>query len=272
VPFRKLFAKSAHPVEPTIPEGLRAYAVGDIHGRRDLLDQCLAQIQADIDSRAPADNILIFLGDYVDRGPQSAQVIERLRLYERPGIRTVFLGGNHEEVLLRLLRGEAEFLEDWLRFGGAECARSYGLDPEALKRMVPAKAVARLREAIPREHRSFLDGLVDTFRVGSFLFVHAGIRPGVPLAEQSQTDLRWIRGPFLDHDSDHGFVVVHGHTISDGIDERLNRIGVDTGAYRSGVLTAIGLEGGDRWFLQTGMPDFLASSPGPSTVANGNAG
>jgi serine/threonine protein phosphatase 1 len=243
--------------EPRIPAGYRVYAVGDIHGRLDLLDELLAGIEADDRDRAAknrsnAKTILIFLGDLIDRGPSSAQVIERLRNYAPRGIRPVHLIGNHEEVLLRLIRGESQYLADWLRFGGAECARSYGIDPKAIRRMEPSRAVRLLRDKVPANHKSFLESFVDTFQVGDYLFVHAGIRPGVELAQQNQTDLRWIRNDFLESDVEHGFVVVHGHTISDEVQVRANRIGLDTGAYRSGVLTALGLEDGKRWFLQTG--------------------
>ncbi len=249
--FRSLFPKDGGAGEPGVPDGYRVYAVGDIHGRLDLLDDALSQIEADIDARPPAQNILVFLGDLIDRGPSSAQVVERLRTYRRDSVRKVFLSGNHEEVLLRLLRGESRYLLDWLRFGGAECARSYGVSSTQLKRMDRDQAVALLRTKIPDSHREFLRSFGDTFRIGSYLFVHAGLRPGVPLAEQNQSDLRWIREPFLDNDDDHGFIVVHGHTIAEQIDVRSNRIGLDTGAYRSGVLTAMGLEGQERWFLQT---------------------
>lgn len=249
--FRSRFPKDNSIGEPSVPVGYRVYAIGDIHGRLDLLDGALARIETDIEARGPAQNILVFLGDLIDRGPSSAQVIDRVRSYRRPAARTVFLSGNHEEVLLRLLRGESRLLRDWLRFGGAECARSYGISPTALKRMEPGQAVAALRNAIPETDRAFLQSFVDTFRIGSYLFVHAGLRPGVPLRDQTQADLRWIREPFLENDDDHGFIVVHGHTIAEQIDVRVNRIGLDTGAYRSGVLTAMGLEGRQRWFLQT---------------------
>lgn len=249
--FRSLFPKVSSAGEPSVPAGYRVYAIGDIHGRLDLLDDALSRIEADIDAREPAQNIIVFLGDLIDRGPSSAQVVERLRTYQCDSVRTIFLIGNHEEVLLRLLRGESSFLRDWLAFGGAECARSYGISASALKRMDPARAVAVLSEKIPENHRSFIQGFVDTFRIGSYLFVHAGIRPGVPLSDQSQSDLRWIRQPFLENADDHGFIVVHGHTIAEQIDVRENRIGLDTGAYRSGVLTAMGLEGTERWFVQT---------------------
>jgi len=249
--FRSLFPRDNGAAEPSVPPGYRVYAIGDIHGRLDLLDDALARIEADNDGRAPAQVIIVFLGDLIDRGPSSAQVIERARSYRRPGFRTVFIGGNHEEVLLRLLRGESRFLQDWLRFGGAECARSYGISSTALKRTDPDRAVEVLREKIPKADQEFLESFVDTFRIGSYLFVHAGVRPGVPLPEQKQSDLRWIRHPFLDNDDDHGFIVVHGHTIAEQIDVRGNRIGLDTGAYRTGVLTTMGMEGGERWFLQT---------------------
>jgi serine/threonine protein phosphatase 1 len=245
--------------------GYRVYAVGDIHGRLDLLDELLAQLEADDKARPRAKTIVIFLGDLIDRGPSSAQVIERLRTYAPRGVRPIFLSGNHEEVLLRLIRGESQYLADWLRFGGAECARSYGIDPRAIKRMEPSRAVRLLREKVPASHKSFLD----TFQVGDYLFVHAGIRPGVDLSEQSQTDLRWIRGAFLDSDHEHGFVVVHGHTISEDVQLRTNRIGLDTGAYRSGVLTALGLEGAERWFLQTEATSASQSATSPSRLVVG---
>jgi serine/threonine protein phosphatase 1 len=256
-------------MEPSIPAGYRVYAIGDIHGRLDLLDELLAHIETDDRQRPRAKTILIFLGDLIDRGPSSAQVIERLRTYQPRGIRSVFLSGNHEEVLLRLIRGESEYLADWLRFGGAECARSYGVDPKAIRRMEPSRAVRLLRDKVPASHRSFLESFVDTFQVGDYLFVHAGIRPGVELAEQSQTDLRWIRSAFLESDHEHGFVVVHGHTISEEVQVRANRIGLDTGAYRSGVLTALGIERSERWFLQTGDSSASQSVTSPAPLAVG---
>ena len=271
--LRSLFPKDDGAGEPSVPPGYRVYAVGDVHGRLDLLDDALSRIEADIDSRAGAQNIIVFLGDLIDRGPSSAQVIERVRTYRRPAVRTVFLSGNHEEVLLRLLRGESRFLRDWLSFGGAQCARSYGISSTALKRMDPGQAVEVLRQKIPGHDQAFLKSFVDTFRIGSYLFVHAGVRPGVPLSDQTQADLRWIRRPFLENDDDHGFVVVHGHTIAEQVDVRANRIGLDTGAYRSGVLTAMGLEGRERWFLQTEPERAGAGSPvDPPVVANHNLG
>ena len=237
-----------------LPPGYLVHAVGDVHGRDDLLVDLLRQIDADADSRNAERRVLVFLGDLIDRGPASAQVIERLRTYRPDRTRLVFLSGNHEEVLLRILDGEPGPIPDWLRFGGAECLESYGVDAGRLKRMSPARALETIRSAIPAEHAAFLRGFDDSFRAGGYLFVHAGIRPGVALAEQSVVDLRWIREPFLSDRLDHGFTVVHGHTIRRAVEDHGNRIGIDTGAYRYGVLTAIGLEGADRWYLQAVDP------------------
>ncbi|HVM38999.1 MAG TPA: metallophosphoesterase [Sphingomicrobium sp.] len=239
-----------------MPRGQRVYAVGDVHGRLDLLEKLLAAIEADDAARGAARTTLVFLGDLIDRGPASAQVIERVSTYRLPGGgRVLCLCGNHEEVMIRVLRGDGDLLYDWTKFGGAECLRSYGLSPTRLKRMEPAEAVAKLKAAVPKQHAKFLQGLADTVRIGDYLFVHAGIRPGVELMSQAQNDLRWIREPFLAHDGGHGFVVVHGHTISASAEVLPNRIGIDTGAYRSGVLTAIALEGADRWFLEARADD-----------------
>ncbi|MFL6849105.1 MAG: metallophosphoesterase [Sphingomicrobium sp.] len=236
---------------PRGPRGQRAYVVGDVHGRLDLLDQLLDDIHRDIAHRPPAKVLLVFLGDLIDRGPQSAQVVERLRAYRHPGVRPIFLLGNHEEVMLRILGGEAEHVAGWLRFGGAQCLESYGADPRVIAAAPDEVAVATIRAAIPAAHVEFLKGFIDTCRFGDYLFVHAGIRPGVALDRQRQSDLRWIREPFLVDEADHGFIVVHGHTISPAVDERANRIGIDTGAYRSGTLTALAIEGAGRWFLDT---------------------
>ncbi|HWT13573.1 MAG TPA: metallophosphoesterase family protein [Allosphingosinicella sp.] len=246
---------------PRGKDGARAYAVGDIHGCLDLLDALLARIEEDSASRPPRKTFVVFLGDLIDRGPASAGVVERLLNY-RPAFATpVFLAGNHEEILLRVLGGEPEILADWLKFGGAECVESYGVDAGALKRMEPAAAVELLRTRMPRAHLDFLDGFADTFRFGDYLFVHAGIRPGIDLAHQDQFDLRWIREPFLSDDEQHGLVVVHGHTIVDEVEERANRIGVDTGAYRNGVLTALAIEDDRRWYLAVSAASSSGAAP-----------
>lgn len=251
---------------PIGPPGHRAYAIGDVHGRLDLLDELLAQIVDDNAGRASAKVTIVFLGDLIDRGPQSAQVVERLRRYRPSFGKAVFVMGNHEEVMLRILAGDMSILPDWLRFGGAECLRSYGVDSLTLQSMRRADALKILRSAIPKEHQKFLSSFVDTASFGGYLFVHAGIRPGVALSQQVPQDLRWIRLPFLDDATDHGCIVIHGHTITEEIDACHNRIGIDTGAYRTGVLTAVGIEGDEHWFLQTGAS--ARSGQGVGRVAN----
>jgi serine/threonine protein phosphatase 1 len=236
---------------PAGAPGYRAYVVGDVHGRLDLLEQLLAKIHSELQRRPASKTLLVFVGDLIDRGPSSAQVIERLRTYRREGIRPLFLLGNHEEVLLRILDGDKTLIPSWLKFGGLQCLESYGVDPAQLHDRSDDQLMQLIQEAVPTDHVEFLRSFIDSCRFGDYLFVHAGIRPGVELEQQRQTDLRWIREPFLFDESDHGFIVVHGHTISTEIDEQSNRIGIDTGAYRTGVLSALAIEGADRWFLST---------------------
>ena len=248
---------------PCTPPGYRAYAVGDIHGRLDLLDRLLEAIEEDVERRPPRKVMLIFLGDLIDRGPDSRAVVERLRTYRHEKIQPYFLAGNHEEVLLRLLAGERGILDSWLKYGGAQCLSSYGCDPVGLAGLSEQAALAAIKDAIPAEHARFISGFADTLKLGGYLFVHAGIRPGIDLALQSQSDLRWIRSQFLEHQGDHGFLVVHGHTISDGVDAQPNRIGIDTGAYRTDILTALVLDGEERWTIDTAvsMPERSSQMP-----------
>jgi serine/threonine protein phosphatase 1 len=257
---RTLFFSKSRPRGPT---GHRAYAVGDIHGRLDLLETLLRRIEADVRTRPKRKTSIVFLGDLIDRGPSSAGVIERLRTFRPSFATTVFLMGNHEEILLRILDGEASLIPSWLRFGGVETLASYGLDAGELA-SADAEAVAKVRRAIPEEHSTFIATFADTVSFGGFLFVHAGIRPGVELSEQSKTDLRWIREPFLEDQTERDYVVVHGHTIRADIEITANRIGIDTGAFYTGVLTAIAIDGDDRWFLQTGDEKVRSERLSPS--------
>lgn len=238
---------------PAVPPGVRVYAIGDIHGRHDLLRSMLARIDEDVVERKIRRAVLVFLGDYIDRGPQSSQVIDRLiSLRDNPAFESYFLMGNHEEVLLRVLKADLDLFRRWVKFGGRECLQSYGLDAETMIDMEGAEVAVRLKAAIPRRHREFLAALDDSVRVGDYLFVHAGLRPGRALEAQSQEDMRWIRSPFLeDEESDHGYMIVHGHSISEGVDWRRNRIGIDTGAYQTGLLTALVLEGIKQVILDT---------------------
>ena len=234
------------------PAGQRVYAVGDIHGRLDLLDALLARIEDDILERPLPTIGLCFLGDLVDRGPDSAGVIARLSALDHFPAKTLFLMGNHEEVLLRVLNAEPHLAYDWLGYGGDAFAESYGVSATALQAMSEDRIAETLRAAIPPAHVAFVESFGDTFQFGDYLFVHAGIRPGVAIEAQSPQDLRWIRQPFLSDGHDHGCMVVHGHTISEGVERRANRIGIDTGAYRTGVLTAAVIEGAELGFMQTG--------------------
>lgn len=246
---------------PAGARGYRAYAVGDIHGRLDLLEHLLAAIDENLRHRPARKVLLVFVGDLIDRGPASAQVVERLRTYRHRHVKPVFLLGNHEEVLLRILRGEQELIKDWTRFGGIECLASYGVDYSAFRTLEPGEQLEAIRAAVPKSHVDFLESFIDTCRFGDFLFVHAGIRPGIELDQQLQSDLRWIRDPFLLDETDHGFVVVHGHTIAPAVEERPNRIGIDTGAYRTGVLTALAIDGNERWYIDTRQSAVRESRP-----------
>jgi serine/threonine protein phosphatase 1 len=232
------------------PASLRAYGIGDVHGRLDLLRDLLARIGRDDDARPPAKTFIVLLGDLVDRGPDSRGVIDYLLAHSNGPARMVFIKGNHEELFLRVLEGHEEVVNDWLTYGGYECAESYGVSQGSTLNATPAEIIERLRAAVPESHRKFLAEMADTFRFGDYLFVHAGIRPGVAVDEQTGKDLRWIREGFLDDRTDHGLVVIHGHTIVEGPEEHPNRIALDTGAYKNGVLTAIGLEGSRRWYVE----------------------
>ncbi|MET0372491.1 MAG: metallophosphoesterase family protein [Sphingobium sp.] len=236
---------------PTVGDGLRVYAVGDIHGRDDLLERLLDMIGADHAARPPMPMRLILLGDLVDRGPQSAQVVERVIALARSNADLVLLRGNHEEIFAAAARGDERATRVLLRIGGGATLASYGLD-EAQSEMMDIAAVTRwMLNTIPRAHVDFIDALPDQVEIGDYLFVHAGIRPNIGLSAQSPVDLRWIRHEFLDHEGMHPRFIVHGHSISVGVDERPNRIGIDTGAYFSGCLTALCLEGQARWLLET---------------------
>lgn len=234
---------------PKGPAHSRAYAIGDVHGRLDLLRDLLEAIRQDNGRRGPARTYIIFLGDLVDRGPDSRGVVEYLLANPPDFARSVFLKGNHEEFFLRVLAGEDDTVRDWLTYGGYECCESYGIGIGWILNASPVEIQERLAATVPAAHRKFLENMADSFQFGDYLFVHAGIRPGVPIDAQSSKDLRWIREGFLEDRTDHGVMVVHGHTIVATAEEHPNRIALDTGAYRSGILTALGIEGTQRWFM-----------------------
>lgn len=247
--FRQMFVPvdTAPARSAAVPEGERVYAVGDIHGRLDLFQDMIAAIEADDLRRGSAKTTVVLLGDLVDRGPDSAGVIEAARDWSRR--RTVrVLTGNHEEMFLDSF-DDVDVLRHFLRYGGRETVLSYPIDRARYRELTLEELQERMRQAVPPEHVEFMRATEDSIVVGDYLFVHAGIRPGVPLAEQKPRDLRWIRERFIAHDGDHGHVVVHGHTITPEVEEMPNRIGIDTGAFMSGRLTALGLEGSERWYL-----------------------
>ena len=247
--LRTLFAGKAEPALPPtcVPAGQRVYAIGDIHGRLDLFTQMMARIEADDAARGAAQTTVILLGDLVDRGPDSAGVIAAARAWGQK--RTVrYLAGNHEEMFLGSFERE-DTLRHFLRHGGRETLLSYPIDPEDYNRATLDELRVMLPHFVPDEDIAFLRGMENSIRIGDYLFVHAGIRPGVPLDEQQTSDLRWIRGEFIEDRSPRDFAVVHGHTITDEPGITPTRIGIDTGAFASGRLTAVGLEGAERWLI-----------------------
>ncbi len=235
-----------------VPDGQRVYAIGDIHGRNDLLAQLLSQIDADDEERGSADTHIIFLGDLMDRGEDSAGVIETAMALRDSGRKVRFLMGNHEEVFVRACRkNDSKTTRFFLRIGGEETVLSYPITRAEYITLDMEQLSERLATLVPESHLEFIESFEDQIVIGDYAFVHAGIRPGVPLSEQKPTDLRWIREEFVDQRGDLEKVVVYGHTIYDEVEERGSRIGIDTGAYASGKLTALALEGGERWYLQT---------------------
>ena len=253
--IRQIIRGNALP-QPAVPAGTRIYAIGDIHGRRDLFEDLVALIEADDAARGAAQTTIVLLGDLIDRGPDSAGVLDAvIALKARRALRVI--AGNHEEMLLAGFE-RREVLRAFITYGGRETLLSYGLDRETFNEATLGELQAMLPALVPKRHLAFIREMENHVRCGDYLFVHAGIRPGVGLELQRLSDLRWIRSEFLEDKRDHGVIVIHGHTIADAVDERSNRIGIDTGAYASGVLTAIGLEGTERWFLSTRGDDGLA--------------
>lgn len=246
--IRNLLGRSTTANPPAIPAGQRVYAVGDIHGRLDLFDSLIELIEADDAGLTEARTTVILLGDLIDRGHDSAGVVARAR--EWASRRQVeFLMGNHEEMLL-VSRKDAEALGGFLKYGGIETIQSYGVPLDTILNASPSELQRIMQSAIPQQDVAFLEAFKPMIEIGDYLFVHAGIRPEIALERQSAQDCRWIREPFLSHKGDFGAFVIHGHTITIEPDICSNRIGIDTGAYMHGTLTAIGLQGTERWFLQ----------------------
>jgi len=240
------------------PEGLRLYAIGDVHGRTDLLSQMHQRITDDLKRRPVDDWRVIHLGDYIDRGLDSAGTLALLIAYHDEH-HAEFLAGNHDRFLLDfLIDPETADFDLWMDNGGAKTLDSFGVDGRSAAFSSDERACWRVydqvTEAMPDGLPGFLGNLSLMLRFGDYAFVHAGILPGVPLEEQSADDLTWIREPFLSSEMDHGAVVVHGHTPVEAVEVRPNRIGIDTGAVFSGNLTCLVLDGAERALLQVDGP------------------
>jgi serine/threonine protein phosphatase 1 len=234
-----------------IADGVRIYAIGDVHGCSSLLERLLDLIQSHVAAFPSRRPILVFLGDYIDRGPASCQVIDRLILLQNHQ-EVIFLKGNHESYLIESLKNPT-MLPRWFQYGGLETLQSYGLAPRSHFDLKEQESVASaLSLALNRHgHREFFDHLKISFVCEDFYFVHAGVRPGIPLDQQSEEDLLWIRDEFLHHKGEHGKIVVHGHTPVPEAEVCTNRINIDTGAYATGRLTCLIIERDQMKFISS---------------------
>lgn len=263
-PLRNIFRSRPVRKEPArVPAGERYYVIGDIHGRLDLYRALIAAIEQDDADKGGASTTVVLLGDLVDRGPDSRGVIE-LSMRWAKARRVRFLAGNHEEMFLQAFEDTSR-LRHFVKHGGRETILSYGIPVAAYNDLSLAELLAELPRLVPPEHRAFLQSFEDYVVAGDYAFVHAGIDPGKPLEEQDRQSLLWIRERFLSHSAPHSHVVVHGHTIFDEVDDCGNRIGIDTGAYRTGRLTALVLEGDRRRYI-------AAVERGDSTVVEHSEG
>jgi serine/threonine protein phosphatase 1 len=238
----KLSHSRAEIRKPRLPNGVRIYAISDIHGRADLLEQMFTVIDRDLRTLGSTRAIHVFLGDYIDRGPESCRtidlLIERGRKHE-----SVFLKGNHEAFLFDVLKDPSQ-LQEWKEYGGLQTLTSYGLRPSLNPDSAEQLALIRqLATAIPPHQRRFFNSLRLRFVCGDFFFVHAGVKPGVALAKQQEHDLLWIREEFLASEEHFGKYIVHGHTPVREPDLRFNRANIDTGAYATGNLTLLTIQG-----------------------------
>nr|WP_137676381.1 metallophosphoesterase family protein [Parerythrobacter lutipelagi] len=247
-PFRQMLARKSSRNRPRLPDGQRVYVIGDIHGRLDLFEQLIEAIEIDDAELPDAETTVILLGDLIDRGPDSAGVVKRARKWQKK--RNVrILAGNHEEMFLESF-DKTDTLRHFLRHGGRETVLSYGVSRKEFNKASIKELQKLMQVLVPEKDIRFIAGFEDMIAIGDYLFVHAGIDPERSLEEQKPRDMRWIREPFLRHRAQHSHIVVHGHTIFEEIDERKNRIGIDTGAYRFGKLTALVLEGEERRYIQ----------------------
>ncbi len=247
--LNNLFGQSGKaPKSPQVPDGTRYYVIGDIHGRMDLFAAMIGEIEADDAACSPANTTVVLLGDLVDRGPDSATVLHRSREWMKT--RNVrILAGNHEEMFLDAFE-DIDVLRHFFKHGGRETIMSFGLSAEQFSEMSLEEHFAALPQLVPQADRDFMAGFEEMIIAGDYVFVHAGIDPELPLKQQKRLDLLWIREKFLSHEGPLPKVVIHGHTIFNEVVDCGNRIGIDTGAFRTGVLTALVLEADSRRLIQ----------------------
>ena len=240
----------------------RIYALADLHGHFDLFRDALRLIQHDNARRGPAQTVIVVAGDIIDRGPDSRQLLQILQRFHTTSTGLVVLRGNHEQMLLDAVDGREDALRLWLKNGGVQTLESYGVDLRDFLQLHKQKRPDHLRKVIGDSTLSWLRSRPLSYRSGGYFFCHAGVRPGVKLGKQREADLLWIRDEFQESDADHGAVVVHGHCDRARVEKRHNRINIDTGAYRTGRLGILGLEGDDKWELyaeQQKMPERTTS-------------
>lgn len=263
--IRSFFKPKPQAPLPAVPEGERYYLIGDIHGRLDLFEAMVAAIEDDDSSRTAQDTQIVLLGDLVDRGPDSAGVVALTRHWQSQR-RVRVLAGNHEQMMLDAFK-KPEILRHFLKHGGRETVLSYGLTKKQFNAMTLEDLFEALPSLISQTERDYIASFEEYIVAGDYMFVHAGIDPNLPIEEQKRSDLLWIRDRFLSHEGPLDKVVVHGHTIFNKVMDCGNRIGIDTGAFRSGVLSALVLEGDQRRIIQT-----IQNEDGPIEIFHGERG
>ena len=250
--FSRLFSNRSGKRASCTPPGCVVWAVGDIHGRSDLANRLLEAVRSDMSAADAGRKVIVFLGDHIDRGFDSRGVLDQLcDLEADPALEVHFIRGNHEDRMEAFL-GDPAVGPSWCDYGGRDTLFSYGVSPPTMRGDMPGwdETARALTEALPEPHRRLLHRQQLSVTIGDYFFCHAGARPGVRLADQSPMDLMWIRQPFLDHPAPFEKVVVHGHTPTEVVVSDARRIGVDTGAYATNVLSAVRLAGPTRLLLQ----------------------
>lgn len=252
-----LFRAKPAQAAPAVPDDTRFYVIGDIHGRNDLFEALILAIEEEATNAGELDLRVVLLGDLVDRGPDSALVVANARAW-RERRQVGIVAGNHEQMFLESFES-TKVLRHFIRHGGRETILSYGVPEDRYNEATIEELQDLMLQHVPQADREFLGSFDEMIIAGDYLFVHAGIRPGVELEEQSREDMMWIREQFLDHEGQYPYHVVHGHTIFEEVDARPNRTGIDTGAYRNGRLTALVLEGTSRRLIQAVETDGVIS-------------